>query len=400
MKFELSNYERKYFGLETIDPNWIKVDLEINSYIYFDNENRIRKLITFKEGYSEIQFLVGTENRAYILPTTNKGKSKKLTLSSLLNGPKPISIGFHYILDSFVYIINYDTNQTLISSFYISDKLSSDKLRGWVEEYIQNSDLEFLKLIENFKNNKRQNIKYKPGDIFSFRIDQSSYGFGQILLNINEVRNEINIYNNASLGSVFGASVLVRIFCILNNNININIDELSKISTLPSFYLMDNRIFYGEYPIIGNLKLKESDFDFPISIGDSNNYLDNKVYLNYGFIVKAKDKQSCPIEYFKISGYRNHDSPYRNNSNHSVIPFKKYEIENCIKYGVTWYWENNNYPSVTFDLRNPKLVQLKQSIFNFFNLNSNLSYLENCRKEGIKSTIEIIHKKRTPHNMA
>ncbi len=396
MKFELSNNERKYFGIERIDPTWIRVDLDENSYVFFDNDDRIRKLITYEKGYSETQYLIETNKREYILPKSSKGKPKKLTLSSLLNGPKPNSIGIHWILNSYVYIINYDTNQTLISSYYTSENLPLNELREWIENYIKNCDLEFLKIVEDFKTCKRQRIKYKVGDIFSFRIDQSTYGFGQILININEVRKEFKTYNNASLASVFGASVLVRIFCTLHNHLNINISNLSRMDTLPSFFLMDNRIFYGEYIIIGNLKLQESDFDYPISIGDSNNYLDKNAYLNYGFIMKTKDRQSCPIEYFEIPGYKSLSSPYRNNGNHSVIPFKKYEIENCIKYGVNWYWENKNYPSVKYDLRNPKLAEIKQNIFNLFDLNPDLSYLEICKKEGIKSTIEILNQKNDP----
>ena len=82
MKFELTNEQRKYLGLEIVPKSWDKFQITEEVSVYFDG-NKIRKKISANENlYREIQLDEETENRTMLLPKTKKGKAKKLNYSS------------------------------------------------------------------------------------------------------------------------------------------------------------------------------------------------------------------------------------------------------------------------------------------------------------------------------
>ena len=270
-------------------------------------------------------------------------------------------------------------------------KLSLDDLNNWIDEISNSVTDELKKEISEFKTLKRKRVKYKPGDIFSFRIDSSIYGFGQILLDINKIRNQFKVFNNASIGSVFGASVLARIFCHTSNKKKPNKESLSSSIPLPSIILRDNQIHYGEYELVEYMELRESDFEFPISFGLDNNVADPNHYLHYGFITKTRSKNETPKEFIKKEGVKSLNSPYRNNGSMGIVPFTLSELRQTQENGLDWFWQNIKYYSYEHDLRNPNNKQIKADMFRHFGLKENDKYDEIRRANGIKKTLQIIN---------
>ena len=86
MIFELSNEERKYFGLNEVKENWIRKELTKDYIIYIEENKLVKRIQSEKDCYYESDVLYNlSENHKFILPKTKRGKSKKLTESSVRN---------------------------------------------------------------------------------------------------------------------------------------------------------------------------------------------------------------------------------------------------------------------------------------------------------------------------
>ncbi|QEC44599.1 hypothetical protein [Pseudobacter ginsenosidimutans] len=81
--YELSNKQRKYFGLLPIENGWEKLPLSPKVTAYFDR-NRIVKIINYDWGYLEYDTIIDTIDRVFLLPKTSRGKQQKLSVSKLL----------------------------------------------------------------------------------------------------------------------------------------------------------------------------------------------------------------------------------------------------------------------------------------------------------------------------
>ena len=81
---------------------------------------------------------------------------------------------------------------------------------------------------------------------------------------------------------------MVKVYHKISDSMEVNLDELEQGLSLPPQAFMDNRIYYGEYKIIGNRAVTYRDLDNgPISTSKSINYQDREIaYLQYGFIYR------------------------------------------------------------------------------------------------------------------
>jgi hypothetical protein len=81
MKFELTNKQRKYLGLDPIPTTWDKGTLKADTYrpesiVYFDGDILKRHIVSTDNQYKETQYEELTKNRTVLLPKTTKGKEK------------------------------------------------------------------------------------------------------------------------------------------------------------------------------------------------------------------------------------------------------------------------------------------------------------------------------------
>ncbi len=390
MHFELTNIQRKYLGLEEVQDNWDLFKLNEEVFLYFDKEKIVKKITCNSKLYHECEIDEKTIDRKILLPKTGKGKEKKLNYTAI-SSVTPIGIYFVYSPKGGITIANYNTQRTFYSTYFEETKIDSfNELKMWIDNYIKDTTNEDMKEIELFKIAKRKNNKYQEGDFFRFKIDRRNYGFGRILLDIGKLRKTdfFKLKPNYGLSHLMGKPVLVKIYHKISRAKEIDISELKQINSCPSQYIMDNRLYYGEYEIIGNLELDERELDFPISYSKNISSKDaSTIYIQWGLMyleskISKFDKYlegTNPFVEINNPCYLV-DNPYRDEGAGFSLDIKKDVLEKCImQKSNSPFWELDGYNS-KFDLRNPINFEIKREIFQHFGLNADLEYYQNLEK--------------------
>lgn len=396
--FELNNNQRKYFGLELVLKSWDRVILKGDSYrpdsiLYYEKNTIKKQIISSNSIYKEIQLNEITENRSLILPKTKRGKPKKLT-ASVLESKTPIGVYLN-IVNGNLTIGNYTTQTT----FYSRDweyKDATTNIVTTIVEFINNSESDHFSKINTFKQQKRKNIKYKSGDFFAFKLNRTEYGFGRVLFDVHKAIKKHLVPQDHGFCMIMGNPVLIKFYAFTAKNKDVDIELLKKQKSLPSDYIMDNVIFYGEYEIIGYLPLNISEFDFPISYGNTLDTTPN-VFLQWGLI-----HSELPNKKFnKYTSAINNEIPENNPSRYIQNPYGYYRvgfrsthsnldiIETVNNNGYFDFSKGNHY-RLNWDLRNPKNDKIRVEIMKKFGFNPSKSYIENSRNKNTKEIIEII----------
>lgn len=386
LDFLLTNNERKYLGVELVEEHWDLVRLTNNYYLYFDG-NIIRKGISVsKDGYRESQFYVETENREFILPKTSKGKIKKLTGPTFwTSNPEGVYFAFSFNLDSAYrkssfMIGNYTTQQSLYNKlFFDVPKIKNYvELREFINKFIEETTDEHLQELEEFKNAKRKRIKYKIGDFFRVRIGRSDkYVFGRILIAVDDFYKDKDYidYKNYGLSHLMGRAVFAKLYNYIGEK-DTNINELLSKKSLPVFKTTDNDIYYGEYEIVGNIPLKESDLeDMWMSYNRSISYNDRRtVYFQWGMIY-------CEVDLDNLSDDLKEKGFFRQESlGASLGVWEADEFFACYESKSNKpYWDNIKHYERSENLRNPKYDDIRYEVIKFFGLNPELNYAENFK---------------------
>ena len=284
---ELTNEQRKYFGLELVDPSWDRVEeaqasgrntihpellkSNLKNVFYFDGDI-LRKAISFHNngGFRENSYNLKTQdNRTKIAPITSKGKPKILNGVNLQRC-KPYGVYMDLYINDLqqvrVLIGNYDTQKTYYSTGRSGTKLTADE---FMDKWISETREQDFKDMELFATEKRKNCKFKEGDFFRFKYDRRHYGYGRVLMDVYKWIKEGNPFWDI----LMGRAVCICIYHIVTEDPDVSIDELAKLKSCPSEYIMDNLLIYGDFEVIGNAPLPE-DVDYPIMYGRSISALD------------------------------------------------------------------------------------------------------------------------------
>ena len=402
MKFELTNEQRPYFGLEPVKPEWDRVILKGDTYreesiLYFEGDYIKRYIISTEFQYKESQYNELTRSRNILLPVTAKGKEKKLT-ASVLESRQPT--GLYCVVDSAgrILIGNFNTQTSFYDSSW-EQPVSRHQIpiKNQVEIFIDTTPEGYLAAINGFKKGKRKNAKFKPGDFFAFKINREEYGFGRILLNIDELKKKNIITKNHGLSLIMTKPVLVKIYTYISKVKDIEIEKLKDVSALPSDYMMDNAFFYGEYEVIGHKQLESEDFDFPISYGRHIDFSKHCAFFQWGLI-------HCELSTSTFNKYFVADNPLvpvDSQSRKTTNPYGYYSIGFRPKYSGADIKEaiaNNGkfdfeacqlFGSI-FDLRNPGNKEIRKEIMTMFGLDPAKSYNENCKLTNTMLLPELI----------
>jgi hypothetical protein len=387
MEFQLSNKHRRYLGLEEVQVDWDLVQLNEEIFLYFDKDRIVKKITCNSKLYHESELNEKTIDRKILLPKTGKGKEKKLNYTAI-SSVTPIGIYFVYSPKGGISIASYNTQTTFYSTYFEEATISNfHELSNWLEDYIKTTTEEDLHELEKFKKAKRKNISYKEGDFFRFKVDRRNYGFGRILLDVGKYKksDSYKLRHNYGLSNLMGKAVVVKIYHMICQSKEVDLIELKSRDSSPSEYIMDNRIFYGEYEIIGNLTLEDKELDFPISYSKSIKRNDDKtIYIQWGKIyiessISEFDKYlkgTNPFVEINNPCYLI-DNPYRKEGTGFSLYLKKDILYKClIENSNQPYWEINGY-FTKFDLRNPFNHEIKKEIFAHFRLNPDAEYSEN-----------------------
>ncbi|MEK6152543.1 immunity 26/phosphotriesterase HocA family protein [Flavobacteriaceae bacterium 3-367] len=392
MSFELNNEHREYLGLPIIPEHWERVDLKGDSYrpksvLYYDGNVIKRHIQSTETSYIETQYNEETENRQLLLPKTNKGKPKKLSPSTL-ESRTPIGVYFKYTNNG-IYIGNHTTQRDYYSTYFEAIKFKSiAELPKWLEKYISETSKEDLEEIEDFASRKRERVKLKEGDYFVFKVDRRNYGFGRLVCDLRKLRKDpgFKLQKNYGIMNLMTQPLVIKVYHLIQGTREVDLDYLKRLDWIPSQYIMDNALFYGDFEIIGNQPLEDWEFDFPISYSKSNRYDDPyTVYLQYGMIYKEtsikkfnkhlnannSNKDTKPWQRVK------HSNIHRMEGISGSLNFDKSVLESCIaEHSNQPYWDSKYFDRDT-DLRNPKNGNVKKEIFEFFKLDSEKNYYYN-----------------------
>lgn len=342
---ELTNEQRKYLGLELIEPNWERVEIPNNSVnpelstgkeiLFFDGDV-LRKVISLHSNghlHERSYSLRTQDDRTMIAPLTEKGKPKYL---NGVNIQRCTPYGMYFYYNGAILIANYTTQKTYYSSAFAGiPGMDQKELQEFLDKWITDTTSEDLDEIQAFAHAKRCHCKYKEGDVFRFKYDRKQYGYGRILFDVQKYMKEGGKFWNILMGK----ALCVSVYQIITENPNVSIEDLQKLPSCPSAYMMDNRFFYGEYEIIGNAPVSENA-DYPIMYGRSIDFRDgNKIIFCRG------------REYREIS-LEDHDlipGDFRNNAIGWSLNINKKIVKECITAGSNEpFWKNRRN-----DLRNP-----------------------------------------------
>lgn len=376
-KFMLTNEQRRYLGLEPVEAHWEVMDIKGTLY-YFDG-NIIKKEIITSDcreenfRYRESELYVETaENKKLVLPKTAKGKPKKLNFTATQSF-RPVNVYFA-CEGSYITIANYTTQKT----FYFEDiknDVTAPVLENWLKNWIEETAQDDLEDLERFKYEKRVHQKYKEGDIFTFKIGRRQYGFGKILIDVAKRRKteEFKQNKNYGLANLMGPALIVKVYHKISDNINADIDELERGLSLPPQAVMDNRIYYGEYKIIGNRKVTNRDLDdAPISTSKSINYQDRDIaYLQYGLIYRE-------LSLFEYEAYDDEDWCHKDYRNEGIgFSLDLDALQECINaHSNEPYYRSN----ARRKLNHPANKRDKNAAFKAFGLDGSLDYEGNLKK--------------------
>ena len=378
--FELTNEQRKYLGLIPVEEHWELVKFDNGIYYYFEDDTIKKEIKVSKNYYHEAELNEKTaENRTMILPKTKRGKIKKFNYTAT-ESFSPFGTYFTFSTNG-VIIANYTTQRTYYSEIFSEkEKISLDNLKKWLDKWMKETTEEDLEEIEEFKNAKRKHCKFNEGDFFAFKISRREWCFGRILLDVSKLKKDENFKKNKNYGltNLMGKPLIIKVYHKISDNKNVDLKELSECLALPSQAIMDNIFYYGEAIILGNLPLKDHEYDMLISVSESISYIDKDIaYLQYGLIYKE-----IPLsDYLKLIKELKVDAQtFRREGIGFVIDTDN--LKECIKVkSNSPCWKKHNKRKV-LDLKNPAHIELKRKIFKAFGLDADKTYKENLKIMG------------------
>ena len=270
--FFLTNHQRACLGLSPVGEDWDWAPLHINSdrseiWLCFDGDTLRRCVHTGPARYQEDVYEEATaEGRTVLLPRTAKGKPKKLSVSAL-QARKPRGTYFSwYGSTGGIRIGSYDLRRTYYSNGLEGGAVRDQaELSDWLDRWAAETTPEDLAELAAFNGSRRRHVKFREGDFFRFKVGRRQYGYGRILLDYQRMRKNGIPFWDVLLGGALAA----KVYHIISDSPDVPIRRLRELPALPGQLNMDNRFFYGEYEIVGNLPLATGELDCPIYCGGS-----------------------------------------------------------------------------------------------------------------------------------
>lgn len=262
--YELTNNQRKYFGLSLVADSWDKVSLSDSVILYYHGD-KIVKVLQYSLGYFETDTNIETKRRQVLLPKTPKGKEQKLSVAKILKR-KGSGIQFSGSFQGGgIHVYNNKRNLFFIKSFPEDGDIKNyDDIEKWVMNYIKNAPTDYFDWLNKEFSQKPLRIKIKEGDIVAFKIAHGQYGFARVLFDVFARRQNGDIVS-PNLYWFHPKSLIVAPYTYYADRLQIDIDKLVNKKTLPTLCIFDTEVYRGEMPIVGYrpLSLKEKLIPFP-----------------------------------------------------------------------------------------------------------------------------------------
>lgn len=347
--FELTNVQRKCFGLRPVERHWTAIAPKPSPYdrhvtiAYLDGTVLRKFIVTGDTLYTEAEICEQlSDDLRYLMPKTPKGKPVLFTAATLEKRTGTgmcLSYRQHRpYLPSYISLYSLISEKVYYSSEY-DPAYAHDitDFQQWVEDWCNETSQDDLTDLARFAAQPRQHVRFREGDVFRFPINRRQYGYGRILLDYARMRKAKEPFWDILMGKPLACSV----YHIATERDDVSVEELKHLGSLPSVHMMDNHLFYGTYEIIGNIPIGEHE-DYPILYGNSVDARDRAVLLQCGKLYRR---------------IRNGTALFSDFTNHSIgfgLNFRLSVLLKCIgENSNTPYWADNS-PAAKKDLRNPK----------------------------------------------
>jgi hypothetical protein len=256
--YELTNNQRKYFGLSLVADDWEKAKLSDTITVYYQG-NKIVKVLNYSSGYFEYDTHIETKHRQILLPKTPNGKEQKLTVAKILK-IKGSGIQFSGSFQGGdIHVYDNRRNLFFIKSFSEDGDIKSySDIEKWITSYLSKIPTDYFDWLNKELSQKRLRLKIKEGHIVAFKITRGQYGFARILLDVFAQRQKGEIAS-PNLYWFHPRSLIVAPYAYYADTLQIDIDKLVNKKTLPTLCIFDLDVYRGEMPIVGHKPLSLND---------------------------------------------------------------------------------------------------------------------------------------------
>ncbi len=352
--FELTNEQRPCFGLKPVDPTWERIVAKPSPYhshatIAYLDGNVLRRFIQTGENiYKEYEIQEQlTEDGKFLLPKTAKGKPVLFTAANL---EKRTGIGMclsysrHRSGGTTIFLYSHDSQKGYFDNLYEPmDTTGIGDFRKWVADWCADTSAKDLREVAAFAAQPRQHGKFREGDVFRFKIGRRLWGYGRVLMDVAQMRKQKVPFWDILMGK----GVVCSVYHIVTDREDVTVDELKHRKSLPSVNMMDNRLFYSDFRIIGNIPIGDRE-DYPIHYGNQLTR-DKRCRLQRGKQLRILDGEGIFPDQFM------------NNGIGFDLDFTLEALLQCIEENSNEpYWGQKNW-RLNQDLRNPKFrTELEQ----------------------------------------
>lgn len=390
---ELKNHQRKYFGLMPVGDNWDRIELPKGLVCYFD-QNIIKKVVInnkeYFDYYSEFDTEIPTNDRSKVISVGGKGKEKTISLAVIADYThKLVSLRFEIdhtgkveVVRRLYWVINKHVMDLSDNAPMFGRMNTLDELHEIIDQFIESLPDDHLKRLAGFKKappQKHKPVKYRSGDFFAIPTKRDLYGqpteytFGKHLVNISAMRkngvvNEQHHFYN--LGTIVQ---LVTIYDCQSPTIDVDVNLIKSSRCVPPFYMMDNQLMRGNYPIIGNIPVEPHEIVFPMHYGSYVESSRKGYYFGWGMIITDQ------VE--KIA-FKDEDMDYEYRNNGVAFGAPMYLLEK-LRNGLPPY-------DVHSDINHPDNIELKREIFASMGVPMDIDYDAYCLRSDVMTRAELL----------
>lgn len=265
--YELTNAQRPCFGLKPVEPGWVPMILKPSPYyshttVAYRDGLTLRKLIASgADRYIETELNEQlSEDLKYLLPKTGRGKPVLLTAAAM-EKRGGTGMCLRWLKSPYNLHLWHEESQRV---WYDGDyeeafPKTTEQFTDWVDRWCAETTQADLDAVAALSKSNRVHIKYREGDVFRFKINRQLWGYGRILLDYRQMKKR-----KEPMATEFLSGCLVcAVYHIVTERADVTVAELEKLPCLPSCYMTDNRIYYGDYEIIGHIPIRERE-DWPL----------------------------------------------------------------------------------------------------------------------------------------
>jgi hypothetical protein len=248
------------------------------------------------------------------------------------------------------------------------------KLTDWVADFVRTSSPDYVEELTLLKDKKKLKVKYQAGDIFTFPISRYTCGVGKILFPLEKLKDK-NILSPASFfHDIMQVPLLVRLYALeipcenILKTPKIKVTDLEGKPMLPAYFMADNNILRGEYPIVAHTRLTEEDLDFPISY----DLFENTLSWGLGTITSLPPVKSEIDRHTQGIRLRNAGV----SSGASIDLLRKFL--------------NGEEPYYEYEICHSKNKKLYDEVFRAAGLDPKMSYDEFCKKTNVPGREKVV----------